>query len=256
MSTPSTTRAATFRELHRGAELLVLPNAWDVASARAVERAGASAIATTSSGVAQSLGYPDGNVLPRELAVATVARIAKAVGVPVSADIEAGYGETPDDVADTVEQILEAGAVGVNLEDGRRPPEVLAAKIEAIRKRVTKLGASLYLNARTDPYLLGLDSPLEESLRRAAIYQSAGADGIFVPGIKDPDAIRRVCAEVPLPVNVLLVPGLPSPKELVALGVRRLSAGSAVWRNAVSHAERCAHALLDDGRYDVFFAEA
>jgi 2-methylisocitrate lyase-like PEP mutase family enzyme len=253
MSLQNHDQATAFRAMHQGAELLVLPNAWDAASAVAIERAGAKAIATTSAGIAQSLGYPDGNVLTRELAVAAVARITRVVQVPVSADIEEGYGETPEEVCRTVEQILEAGAVGINLEDGSKPPALLAAKIAAIRKRAEQLGASLFINARTDVYLLGVEKqPLDETLKRAALYREAGADGLFVPRLKDPDSIRRVCAEAGLPVNLLGVPGIASPRELSALGVRRLSVGHWIAKAATSFTERCARVLLAEGRYDDF----
>jgi 2-methylisocitrate lyase-like PEP mutase family enzyme len=239
--------AERFHALHEGPEMLVLPNAWDAASARIVERAGARAIATTSSGIAQSLGFRDGNVLARDLAVEVVARIVRAVRIPVSADIEEGYGATPDDVADTVEAIVAAGAVGINLEDGAKDAAILADKIRAIRRRFDR--SRLFINARPDLFLRGAENPLAGTLERAKLYRDAGADGIFVPRAK-PDDIAKLCAEIPLPVNILALPGTAPPAELAKLGVRRLSVGGGLMHAALGATERWARSLLQDGRYD------
>jgi len=248
-------RVETFRKLHQG-PILVLPNAWDVASARVIEEAGAKAIATTSAGVAAVHGFPDGNQLPRSLAVAAVERIVRAVGVPVTADIEQGYGADAAEVCETVRGVIAAGAAGINLEDGKGAPEALAAKIEAIRGLVAREQSDLFVNARCDVYLNGAPvSPesLKEVLRRAALYAEAGADGFFVPFLADGDTIRRICEAVPLPVNVLAVPGLAPPAELARLGVRRLSAGSSPMRAAMRSTRRLAKELLEQGSYDGLF---
>lgn len=246
--------AAAFHALHAGPGILVLPNAWDAASARIIERAGALAIATTSSGVAQSLGQRDGNVLSRDLAIEVVARIVRAVRVPVSADIEEGYGATPDEVVRTVQRVVEAGAVGINLEDGAKDPRILADKIAAIRRRFDR--SELFINARPDLFLRGVDGAMQGTLERAALYEDAGADGIFVPRALAADDIRRLCAEITLPVNVLALPGVASPKELSALGVRRLSVGGGLMHAALGMTERFARSLLEEGRYDAMFEVA
>ena len=247
-------RAARFATLHRGAEPLLLPNAWDAASARIIEDAGAHAIATTSAGIANVHGYADGNHLPRDLAIAALERIVRAVGVPVSADVEAGYGATPAEVCETVRRVIAAGAVGINLEDGTEPPDVLVAKLAAIRDLLERAGTPLFVNARADVYLNGGTGPeaLAESLRRAERYVAAGADGIFVPGVVASEDIRTLAREIPRPLNVLAVPGLPSPAELARLGVARLSAGSGPMRAALTHAREVATALLRDGAYAPF----
>ncbi|MCC6921086.1 MAG: isocitrate lyase/phosphoenolpyruvate mutase family protein [Alphaproteobacteria bacterium] len=247
-------RYAAFEKLHDRSALLRLPNAWDAASARIIVHAGAKAVATTSSGVANVLGYPDGNKLPRDMAVDAVARIAAAVDVPVSADIEEGFGDTPEAVAETVARIADAGAVGINIEDAVKPAEILAAKIAAIRKR---LGATpLYINARIDTWLRGHADPLNEALRRAPLYLAAGASGIFVPGVAKPDEIRAVCAAVKAPINVLLWPGLPSPPELSALGVARLSAGGGITAAAFGATLKAATAFLDQDDYAAVRSDA
>jgi 2-methylisocitrate lyase-like PEP mutase family enzyme len=247
-------RVETFRKLHQEG-LLVLPNAWDAASARVFEEVGARAIATTSGGVAAVHGYPDGNRLPRALAVAAVERIARTVRVPVSADIEAGYGDTPDEVCETVRGVIAAGAVGINLEDGSGPPALLASKIEAIRRLAARDGTDLFVNARVDVYLRGApddDASFEEALRRAALYTEAGADGIFLPGLGAAERLRAFCAAQTLPVNALAFRGLPPPAELARLGVRRLSAGSGPMRAALDCAKQVAKELLEQGSYRGF----
>jgi len=242
-----TERHAAFVKLHERSELLRLPNAWDAASAKIVVHAGAKAVATTSSGVANALGYPDGNKLPLDMAVAAVSRVVKAVEVPVSADIEEGFGDTPEQAADSTAQFVKAGAVGINIEDGVKPPELLAAKIEAIRARLG--GEPLYINARVDVWLRGHADPLAEALRRAELYLKAGASGIFVPAIAKPDDIRAVCMGVAAPINVLLWPALPAPSELFELGVARLSAGGRITAAALGATLKAASSFLSDDEY-------
>ena len=240
------TLAENFRRLHTTG-VLVLPNAWDVASARLVERAGAAAVATTSGGVAWSLGTPDGDRLPLDLLAGAVARIAAAVAVPVTADVESGGA----DVAATVRAVLDAGAVGINLEDGARPAAEHAERVAAARAAG---GPALFVNARTDVYLRGLGDPagrLAETLRRGRAYAAAGADGVFVPGVLDPAVLRVLAAELPVPVNVLAGPGAPPVAELAALGVRRVSVGTTLAAVAYGAAARAAAELLATGAFTV-----
>ncbi|MFC9264073.1 isocitrate lyase/phosphoenolpyruvate mutase family protein [Streptomyces hydrogenans] len=249
----STHHPALFRSLHTPARPLALANVWDVAGARIMEAAGAPAIATTSAGVAWTLGAPDGDRISRDLALDAVARIAAAVTVPVSADIEGGHGETPAAVADTVTRVLEAGAVGVNIEDGTRPPSTLTARLEAVRASAERAGADLFVNARVDTYLLALGDPatrLRDTLERARSYVDAGADGIFVPGVTDPGLIATLAEALTVPLNVLAAPGTPSVKELGALGVARVSLGSGIAQAAYAVARRTARELYGAGTYD------
>jgi 2-methylisocitrate lyase-like PEP mutase family enzyme len=238
------TLAEEFRALHAGG-VLVLPNAWDVASARLVERAGARAVATTSGAVAWSLGVPDGDRLPLELLAGAIDRIAAAVAVPVTADVESGG----PDVAATVRAVLAAGAVGINIEDGAGPAAEHADRIRAARDEG---GDGLFVNARTDLYLFGIGEPearLAETIERAGLYTAAGADGIFVPGVLDPAVLRTLVAEIALPVNVLAGPGGPAVGELAALGVRRVSVGTGLAEAAYGVADRAARELLTAGTY-------
>lgn len=253
MNTTST-RAATFHGLHdHPSRPLVLVNVWDAVSARLVEDAGATAIATTSAGVAWSLGRPDGNTLTRAEAMDAVARIAASVSVPVTVDIESGYADDADGVARTVDAVLEAGAVGINIEDGRLHPDALADRIGAARRAAERAGVRLFVNARTDVHLAGLVDPerlLAETLERARRYRGAGADGVFVPGVRDVETIRALVESIDGPVNVMAGPGSPTVAELARLGVARISLGSAVAQAAYAVVRQATAELRTTGTYD------
>ncbi|MEU9579799.1 isocitrate lyase/PEP mutase family protein [Streptomyces chilikensis] len=248
-----TDKSELFRSLHTPARPLALANAWDVATARVVEAAGAPAVATTSAGVAWSLGAPDGDRVSRDLVLGVLARIAAAVSVPVTADIEGGYGRNPAEVAETVARVIEAGVVGVNIEDGTRPPRALAERIEAAREAARTAGAGLFVNARVDTYLLGLGDPatrLRDTLARARTYVGAGADGVFVPGVTDPRVIEELAAGLTVPLNVMAGPGAPPVAALGALGVARVSLGPGVAQAAHAVVRRAALGLYGAGGYD------
>jgi 2-methylisocitrate lyase-like PEP mutase family enzyme len=252
MSKPDRTTSSAFRDLHAPGAILILPNAWDAGSARIIEECGAAAIATTSSGLSWSRGYPDGNRLPTKTLAAAVAEIARAVRVPVTADVEAGYSDDPEQVAEVVAAVIDAGAVGINLEDGTQPPDLLCAKIEAAKRAASRAGVDLFVNARIDVYLRGLVEPAraaDATVERAALYRAAGCDGVFAPGLADAAGIRSVVAGIaPLPLNLMVTPGLAPAAELRSLGVRRLSAGGAIASAALGTARRLATALLTGGR--------
>ena len=242
--------AHTFRQLHAASEPLRLPNAWDAGSARLFESLGAKAIATTSAGVAWSNGYPDGRTMPADTAIQVAASIARVLHVPLTVDIENGYADQPAVVAQTVLRFMEAGVVGINIEDGPDAPELLAAKIEAIKNAAAGAGADIFINARTDVYLASLvedDKRVDEVLLRAARYRSAGADGLFVPGLSAPADIEAVVAAVGLPLNVMAWPSLSDASALAQLGVRRLSAGSGIPQVLWGHAARLAQDFLETG---------
>ncbi|MFI6625103.1 isocitrate lyase/phosphoenolpyruvate mutase family protein [Streptomyces sp. NPDC050528] len=249
-------RALAFRALHVPGRPLVLPNAWDAASARIVEDAGASAVATTSAGLAWALGVADGDRLDRERALAAVARITASVTVPVSADIESGFAKDPAGVADTVRAVLAAGAVGVNIEDALyggegvlRPIAEQAERIAAARAAADAEGVPLFINARIDTYLRGVGG-VDATLERAAAFRAAGADGIFVPGAVEPGTVKELADRIDAPLNVLVGPGAPPVAELAALGVARVSAGSSIAAAAYAVVRRAARELLDTGTYD------
>lgn len=252
-------KARQFRELHRGPRALVLPNAWDVASARIVEEAGFPAVATTSAGVAFMLGYPDGEQISRAEMLDMVARIARAVRVPLTADLEAGYGERPEAAAMTARGAIEAGAVGLNFEDGTDDPAhpltdlaLQVERIAAMREEADHAEVPLVINARTDVYLLSVGPPearYQEAMRRAQAFKDAGADCVFVPGLRDAELIRRFAAELKFPLNILAGPGSPSIAELEKMGVARVSLGSGPMRAALGLAKRLAEELKISGTY-------
>jgi 2-methylisocitrate lyase-like PEP mutase family enzyme len=253
-------KAERFRELHTSPEILVLPNAWDVASARMLEVVPACrAIGTSSAGIAAILGYVDREGIGRDEMLGMVERIASAVDVPVTADIEDGYGPTAADAAETARGVIAAGAVGLNLEDGLvgEVPALASVslqvdKITATREAAAAAGVPLVVNARTDAFWLGVgdaDAQLEETLLRARAYLAAGADCIFVPGAVDAATVRTLTTGISGPVNVLASPGSPPVRELESLGVSRVSVGSALMRAAVGHLERMATEYLVHGTY-------
>jgi 2-methylisocitrate lyase-like PEP mutase family enzyme len=254
-----TDKAIQFRQLHRGPRALVLPNAWDVASARIIEEAGFPAIATTSAGIAFSLGYPDGQHIPREEMIARIGRIVRAVKLPVTADVEAGYGSTPEDAARTTRDLIDAGAVGLNLEDASGDPDhpllelVLAVqKIKAVRAAAAQRRVPMVVNARTDVYLLPGSDPeaqYADALRRLTAYRYAGAECVFAPGLKDAPTIGRLVKDVICPLNILAVSGSPSVPELEKLGVARVSLGSGPMRATLTLLRRLAEELQTAGTY-------
>jgi 2-methylisocitrate lyase-like PEP mutase family enzyme len=230
----------TFRDLHDGELPLLLPNAWDVASALAFAAAGFPAIGTTSFGVAAAAGHPDGGRSTKDATAALAARLAR-LPVPVSADIEDGYDDDPDAVAAYVASL---GVAGINIEDSSAEllvaPDAHAAKVTAIKRAAP----DVFVNARIDTYWLGEDATVAATLERAAAYVEAGADGVFVPGATDPAELRELSAAIPVPLNVLVVPGL-SRTELGELGVRRVSTGSLPYRAAIDAAVAVAAAVRD-----------
>ncbi|MER5866249.1 isocitrate lyase/phosphoenolpyruvate mutase family protein [Kitasatospora sp. NPDC002040] len=253
------TRAQQLRALH-DRRPLVLPNAWDAASARIIELAGAPAIATTSAGVSWALGHGDGQELARPDALAAIGRIVAVVDVPVSADIESGYGDgTPDDIAAIVRSLVELGVAGINLEDSPGvdgapllDPKVHAERIRAARAAAAAAGGDLVVNARTDTYLRQVGpegTRLDATLERLAIYRAAGADSLFVPGVVDEPTIEALVGAVDGPLNIMAGPGAPSVRRLGELGVARVSVGPLLTQIALESTRRAAVALLGVGGY-------
>ena len=251
--------ARQFLQLHNGPKILVLPNAWDVASARIFEDAGFPAIATSSAGVAFSLGYPDGQKIPREEMLAAVRRIAEAVEVPVTADVEAGFGSTPEEVADTAREVIAAGAVGMNLEDGaEEKPDFLVDVsrqneiIRAVLEAAATTGVPFVLNARTDILLYGIgpaETRLERAIDRLNSYHAAGAQSLFAPGVKDEETIAQLALGVAGPLNILATVGTPPVETLQRLGVARVSVGSGPMRATLGFLGRMARQLREEGLF-------
>ena len=256
-------KAEAFRAMHDRSKILVLPNAWDPMSARVIEEAGARAIATTSAGVAFSVGYPDGEAMPRDEMIAAIARIARVVTVPLSADIESGFAHDAREVAETVRRVIDAGAVGINLEDAIHggPPalydlETAIDRVRAAREAANSAGVPIVINARTDVYLLSIGEPdarFDHAVRRANAYRKAGADCLFVPRLGKPADIERIVAALEGPLNLLAFPGIPTVAELARLGVARLSVGTWPTLAAMSTARKIAGELLGTGTYESMF---
>lgn len=253
-------KAERLRALHAGPRILVLCNAWDAASARIVEDAGFPAVATTSAGIANSLGYADGERIPRQEMAEAVARIVRAVAVPVSADMEAGYGGTPEAAAETARAAIAAGAVGMNLEDTIEESRFFEIglqcdRVRAVREAGEHAGVPIVINARTDVYLAGVGSPdeqFEEAVRRANAYREAGADCLFLPGAYDAALIARLVREIHGPINILAGPSAPPVGELERMGVRRVSMGSGPMRATMALTQRIASELAESGTYTSF----
>jgi 2-methylisocitrate lyase-like PEP mutase family enzyme len=251
---PLVTQAEVLRELHRPGVPLMLPNAWNATTAKAVEAAGFPAVATTSSAISESLGYEDGQRTPPEEMFAAVGRIAAAVEVPVTADLEAGYGL---EAAELVQRMLAAGAVGLNFEDTDHAAggealvdaDTQAARIASLRGAAQAAGVEIVINARADPYLRGRDNALDESLLRGGLYLEAGADCAFPAGVKEEADIERLVGELDGPVNVLLVPGISEPSRLAELGVARISAGGGLAMALNRSLERRLESLRDGRHY-------
>jgi 2-methylisocitrate lyase-like PEP mutase family enzyme len=258
---PSPGHAAAFHALHRdGGVPLVLVNVWDAASTRLVEEAGAAAIATSSSAISWSLGFPDGNRLPRGLAMDALKRIVGATALPVTADIETGYagsGSGYDSrlLQDTVKAVLDAGAVGINFEDsGDLPLTAISEqcrRLSLVREAAATAGVELFINARTDTYLSGHfgEQAFDETLLRADAYLAAGASGIFVPGVTDLHVLHELSRRIDAPLNALAGVGSPSVGELHDAGVRRISIGGNAAKAAYATVSRVAAEVLGDGNW-------
>jgi 2-methylisocitrate lyase-like PEP mutase family enzyme len=251
-------KAEELRRLHHELKILVLPNAWDVTSARLLEDMGFSAVATSSAAVANSLGYPDGQHIGRHEMLEVVGRIASAVQVPVTADMEAGYATTAEEMEDTARELLDAGAVGLNLEDSSDNESALIElpdyleKLRAICAVSKASDVPIVINARTDAYWWKGSQPgtrLAETVRRANAFREAGADCVFVPGLYDPSDIAHLRQESPGPINILATAKTPPLPELQRLGVARVSFGSGGYRTAMGAFRKLVQEAIDSGTF-------
>jgi 2-methylisocitrate lyase-like PEP mutase family enzyme len=257
-------KAEAFRKMHDRSHILILPNAWDVASAKIFEAAGFGAVATTSSGVANSLGYPDGEAVPRDEMLALVARIARSLNVPLSADIEAGYAADIGGLKATIKDVIGAGAIGINLEDSMKdgspnlfPIEAAIERLKAAREAAQSAGVPIVINARVDVFLHAVgekSSRFDHAVQRANAYHAAGADCLFVPGVANPEIIGKLVKAIDGPINLLAIPGLPSAPELEKLGVARVSVGGGPARAALTTTRRIAEELRASGTYSLFLS--
>lgn len=238
-------KVRAFAALHVPGNPVILFNAWDPGSAKAIAEAGAKAIATGSWSVAAANGYSDAEALPMELAIANAARIAGAIELPATLDFEGGYAVEPDAVAANFAEVLATGVIGCNFEDqvvggeGLHPIRDQARRIEALRREAERAGVPAFINARTDIFLKAKpeahdDAAVDQALERARAYADAGASGFFVPGLADERLLARVCEGSPLPVNAMMFPGMPDKKRVAELGVARISHGPGPYRQAMA----------------------
>ncbi len=252
-------KAEDFRGLHHGKRILILPNAFDVPSARVFENEGFPAVATSSAGLMVSLGYPDGEVIGRPEFVSAVERIARVLSVPLSVDIVAGFGKTTEEVVATVKAILRAGGIGINIEDFAHatktlfPVERQIENVKAIRRLGDNVGVPLVINARTDALRFGIgdeEAKFKEAVRRSIAYRDAGADCVYPMGLTEVDSIRRFVRELDFPINVMVRKGLPPVSELEGLGVARVSFGPSASYAAMGLLKRAAKEVLEKGTYE------
>ncbi len=252
-------KAQDFRGLHHGKRILILPNAWDVPSARVFENEGFPAVATSSAGLMVSLGYPDGEVMGRPEFVSAVERIARVLSVPLSVDIVAGFGKTTEEVVATVKAILRAGGIGINIEDFAHatkklfPVERQVENVKAIRRLGDTVGVPLVINARTDVLRFGTgdeDVKFEEAVHRAITYRDAGADCVYPMGLTEAASISRFVKELDFPINVMVRKGLPPISELERLGVARVSFGPSASYAAMGLLKSAAKEVLEKGTYE------
>jgi len=259
-------KAEQFRQFHHEAPMLVLPNVWDAASARIVEQAGGRAIATTSSGVAAALGYRDGQQISRDMLIEALARITRTVDCPVTADIEAGYGNTVEEVLQTVKKVIGTGVVGINIEDSLPHQEKALVdipyqveRIKALRQLANSMGVPFVINARVDVFLLAAGEPesrFEQAIQRADAYLQAGADCIYPIGMLDRDLIANLVKAINGPINILGGPPAPTLPELAQLGVARVSLAGGLMRSVLGHLRAIAQELLEHGTYTSMKTEA
>jgi len=250
----------TFSQLHQNATPLLLGNIWNVHSARVFEASGYKAIGTSSMALAQSFGYEDGEQLPFEILLQLAKRVTETVRIPFSVDIEGGYNRTAAGIIDHIQQLHDAGVVGINLEDtvagsSRVLQEASAFQktLAAVANHISRNNLHIFLNIRTDGFLLGMPTALSETLTRIKHYESAGADGIFVPCITRPDDIREVVKATNLPINVMCMPQLPDFETLASLGVKRISMGSFLFDKVYEHAGTLAKAIATEENFSALF---
>lgn len=242
----------SFRDLHQPGNPLILFNIWDAGSAAAVAHAGARALATGSASVAGALGYPDGEAIPLDTLLHVVARIRAVSDLPLTVDFEAGYGDTPDEIAGNAARLNAMGVAGINFEDGI-PPEngIRSAAEHAERIAAIRARTGLFINARTDLFLQNPSDAhaalLSEAVARAMTYAEAGADGFFAPGLTEPSLISELCRDSPLPVNIMASPSAPSITDLAGLNVARVSFGPFPWRDTMAFLTQAATKQLGQG---------
>lgn len=237
-----------FYQLHHQSKPFILANAWNVKSAKIIEQSGFKAIGTSSGAIAESLGYPDGEKIPFSELLYIVQRIKASTTIPLSVDMERGYSDDLNILNDNIQKLIDCGVVGINIEDAQGE-DIYLRKLDSIKSYLNKTNQKLFINARTDVFLQKLESPLETTLRRAKLYQDAGADGLFVTAIQDTDTIKAITSATTLPVNVVGVPKLSSIQTLEECGIKRISMAVFLYKAAYNHIEKITKEILNENSF-------
>ena len=252
-----------FKGLHANAELLLLPNAWDARSAIAFQECGFPAVATSSAAVANSLGYDDGEKMSFQDYLFVIRRMLSSINIPLTVDIETGYGNNDDEIANNVLNLADLGVAGINIEDSKingserslKDPIIFARTIDHIRKRLRSKGLELFINIRCDSYLLNVDNKQQETIGRLRIYNQSGADGIFVPFLSNEQDIEEVVSTSNLPLNVMCVPGLPDFDSLNRLGVKRVTMGPFMFQRIYSEISTLTKAIVSNRTFSALLTQ-
>jgi 2-methylisocitrate lyase-like PEP mutase family enzyme len=246
-------RFEEFKQLHHQSAPLLIGNVWDAMSAKIFEQLGFKAVATSSAALARTMGYEDGEKIPFDLLLKMVERIISNINIPLSVDMEGGYSRNISPIIQNIQRLHELGVVGINIEDSvkgekpyMQPAEDFKKILSSIAEHLQKKNMKLFINARTDAYVLKLSSPLDETLKRIQLYEAAGASGIFVPYLTDKNEIKKVVDSTTLPLNVFATHNLPNFKELAELGVRRISMATVVYRSALKATEKIIQTILEE----------
>ena len=251
-----------FKSLHHGTKPLLIGNVWNAQSAKVFEKLKFDAIGTSSAAVAETLGYAHGEEMSFDEYLFVVNRICKSATLPVSVDLEGGYGKTADEIVGNIRKLSEAGVVGINIEDsvmlnkkrGIADKDQFADKLKQICRKLAATKTEMFINVRTDAFLLGLPDPVNEAIARAKAFQSTGVHGLFFPCITKPEDIKTIVTACTLPVNVMCMPGLPDFKALAQLGVKRISMGNFLNQKLYTHLEDRVQTILSDGNFATVFA--
>ena len=241
-----------FYQLHQQKKPLIIANAWNVKSAQLIEQNGYDAIATSSGAISNSLGYEDGEKMPFSELLYVVQRIKASTNIPLSVDLERGYTDDLTVLTENIQRLADIGVAGINLEDAQGE-EIYLKKLSSIKNHLERNNQKLFVNARTDGFLLKVDSPLETTIKRAKLYQDAGADGLFVTAISDTATIKEIALSTILPLNVVGTPKLSSIKLLSECGVRRISMAVFLYKAAYNQAERLLKSVITEQSFEPLF---
>jgi 2-methylisocitrate lyase-like PEP mutase family enzyme len=242
----------TFYQLHQQKKPLIIATAWNVKSAQLIEQSGYGAIATSSGAISNSLGYEDGEKIPFSELLYVVQRIKACTNIPLSVDLERGYTDNPNELIENIQRLVDIGVAGINLEDAQGE-EIYLKKLNSIKNHFEKTNQKLFINARTDGFLQKVESPLETTIKRAKLYQEAGADGLFVTAVSDPATIKEIALSTKLPLNVVGTPKLSSIKTLSECGVRRISMAVFLYRATYNRLENLLKAILAEQSFEPMF---